>query len=72
MKKHWSQKLQFCLKNDKKLPAFFCLIDSILNGLGSDQQHHPVVHTGRVSRAGGGSVAVAVGASDMQQVTHDQ
>ena len=44
---------------------FFGLRDSLLMGLGQDQQQHPFVHTG------GGSVAVAVGVIDMKQVTPD-
>ena len=42
----------------------------MLMGLGKDQQQHPSVHTGGVIE-GGGSVAVSVGVSDMQQVTGD-
>ena len=42
---------------------------SFLMGLGPDQQQHHAVHTGEL--AGGGSVAVAVGVSDMQQVKGD-
>ena len=38
-------------------------------GLGQDQQH-PAVHTGGLVE--GGSVAVAVGISDMRQVTGDK
>ena len=33
--------------------------------LGQDQQQHPAVHSLVVELAGGGSVAVAVSASDM-------
>ena len=36
---------------------------TLLVGLGQEQQQHPAVHTGKL--AGGGSVAVAVGVSDM-------
>ena len=36
-------------------------------GLGEDQQQHPAKHSGGVSRDG--SVPVAVGVSDMLQVT---
>ena len=34
---------------------------------GQDQQQHPAVHSGDLP--GGGSIAVAVGVSDMRQVT---
>ena len=39
-------------------------------GLGQDKQQHPAVHAEEL--AGGGSVAVAVGVSDMWQVTGDK
>ena len=38
-------------------------------GIGQDQQQHPSVLSGGLSR--GGSMAMAVGVSDMQQVTGD-
>ena len=46
-----------------KKKFFLGLCDSLLMGLGQEQQQHPAVHTGEL--AGGGSVAVAVGVSDM-------
>ena len=42
---------------------FFSPCNSLLMGLGQDQQQHPTVHIGGISR--GGSVAVAVGVRDM-------
>ena len=39
------------------------LHNSLLMGQGQDQQQHPAVHIGGISR--GGSVALAVGVSDM-------
>ena len=41
----------------------FGSLQLIMMGLGQEQQRHPAVHTGGVSR--GGSKAVAVGVSDM-------
>ena len=38
-------------------------------GLCQDQEQHPAVHTGGVTKEG--SVALAVGVSDKGQVTHD-
>ena len=40
------------------------LCNSLLLGLGQDQQQHSVVHTGGVSR-GEGSMAAPVGVTDM-------
>ena len=53
----------------RKIDDFVGLCNSLLMGLGQDQQH-PAVHTGGLVE--GGSVAVAVGISDMRQVTGDK
>ena len=60
MKGHWSQNLQYLLGNGKK---WLCKKKNRSLGQGQDQQKHPAVHTGEL--AGGGSVAVAVGVTDM-------
>ena len=45
----------------KFFSAYHC--HSLLMDLGKDQHQHPTVHSGEL--AGGGSVAVAVGVSEM-------
>ena len=60
MKGYWSLRLPFWLRNGRKLARrIVVLCDSLLMGLGQDQL------------AGVGSVAVAVGISDMLEVTGD-
>ena len=51
------------LKIVKNCSAKKSLLDSLLMGLGQDQQQYPVVHTVGVRR--GGSVAVVVCVTDM-------
>ena len=48
---------------------FLGICNSLLMGLGQDQQPHPAVYAGVVSK--GGSVAKSIGVIDMRHVTGD-
>ena len=65
MKRHWSQNLLVhkWLKIAHGYFFYFGSLRLIVYVLGQDQQLHSVVHTGGGGLAGGGAVAVAVGAS---------
>ena len=64
---------QNCKKNaGEKKNIFFGLWHSLLMDLGNDQQQPPTVEVGKLARGGPVAVAVAVGISDMWQVTDDR
>ena len=65
MKGQWSQKLKFGLKNGQKLQEG----KTNIFYLSQDQQLHPAGEWVLGELAGRGSVAVAVGVSDMWHVT---
>ena len=66
-KKNWVNKNNITLRH--RVYKCFGLRNSLLMGVGQDQQQHPAEHNGGVSRER--VVAVAVGGSDMCQVTGD-